>query len=322
MRVSKQTVISGSATIFGGVGNVTLEPESADLGYGVVMRQAYAHLFSPCMMAFSPPTAPGRPHGGPWRAATGGFSHDISIELEVPAGEYPGGLSQHDVLWWIAALLRLAHYPYLNIPVISTRSLRDAAHCEPAPVLTPFEVEYRMFGPGPDGFQTIDQAIVDWLTETWAETAKTMLPNENFNRAIRAFDACTVQGRNSSTMLALWGGLEQLFSPGTTELRYRVSSNIAAYLHPFGPERLKRQREMMQLYNARSTAAHTASEVDVGPIVQSYVIMRNSLMKMVNDQHIPTQSDLEGLLFSGSAPIQSGFPAHEFKGEPDAAESQ
>ncbi len=64
---------------------------------------------------------------------------------------------------------------------------------------------------------------------------------------------------------------------------------------------------MMALYNVRSAAAHTATHVELNALVESYVTMRNALMKMVNGRRIPTQEDFERLIFSGDGEIVSGF---------------
>ena len=96
----------------------------------------------------------------------------------------------------------------------------------------------------------------------------------------------------------VWGALEQLFAPSKAELRYRVSSNIAAYLNPPGEKRLEAYREILDLYNHRSTAAHTAKDVDQSAFLSSYVLMRNALVRMVDEQHVPDQKELERAIFS------------------------
>lgn len=107
----------------------------------------------------------------------------------------------------------------------------------------------------------------------------------------------------SSSLLVVWGALEQLFAPSTAELRYRVASNIEAYLNPPGEKRLQTYREILDLYNHRFTAAHTAKDVDLSALLGSYVLMRNALVRMVDEQHIPDQKELEQTIFD-----LQGFP--------------
>jgi|SRR5712691_1739992 len=61
--------------------------------------------------------------------------------------------------------------------------------------------------------------------------------------------------RSSALILdSLWGALEALFSPSTTELKFRVSSLIAAFLEPFGNSRGLQQKQIAKLYDKRSAA--------------------------------------------------------------------
>ena len=63
-------------------------------------------------------------------------------------------------------------------------------------------------------------------------------------------------------MVSPWGALEALFSPSTSELKFRVSSLIAAYFEVPGVERVKCQREVAKLYDKRSTAAHESQSTN------------------------------------------------------------
>jgi len=64
-----------------------------------------------------------------------------------------------------------------------------------------------------------------------------------------------------------------------------------------GKQRLERYKELLTLYNERSTAAHAASDVETTPLVQTFVHMRNALVRMIDEGKVPTQADLEALLF-------------------------
>jgi hypothetical protein len=289
--------------IYGGMMNVELSENCFDLGHEVRIEKTFAHLMSVNMMAFSP--APeGKPHPSPWRAAKGGFGYDVSVEIRVPTGvALPGSLDPRDTIWLIAALLRLSVFPYLMVPIISDRAFSSVVESASEPVLEPLETERRLLQPAKDEGGVIGQNASAWIRKFWPVTAELLKKQSRFAAALRAFDSCTLRGRSSSSLLTLWGGLEQLFSPSTAELRYRVSSNLAAYLHPPGDERLAKYREILELYNKRSTAAHTASEIDQGSLVKSYIVMRNVLIRMVEDQHVPTQAELESAIF---APTISG----------------
>ncbi len=293
------------ATIFAGLSRVTYVGEPLDLGHGIVLRSTYAHLFAANMMAFT--RAPeGRPHPPPWRAAGGGFGYDVEVELAVPtAGKLPGGLSAEDAIWLIAALLRLSQYAYLMVPVISDVPFDAAATSELEPLLRPFEVEPRIFHPGEEEIARLSVETLSWIKDVWPRTAELLRTCRPLNLALRAADACTVRGRPASALLTVWGALEELFAPSRAELRFRVSAHIAAYLEPAGPKRLETFETVANLYNARSKAAHTAQDAELGALVQSFILLRNALIKMVDEGAVPTQSDLERWLFCGDVAMTS-----------------
>lgn len=284
---------------YAGLSHVAYEGAPFDLGYGITLRSTYAHLFSANMMAFE--KAPkGRPHPAPWRASQGGFGYDIEAELAVPTnGEMPGGLSADDVAWLIASLLRLAEYAHLMVPVISDVSFGDAATSEQEPVLRPFEIDSRILHSGNEEASSLSAKNLSWVKSVWPRTAELMRTCPPLNTALRAADACTVRGRPASALLMAWGALEELFAPSRAELRFRVSAHIAAYLEPPGPKRLELFKTVTDLYNARSKAAHTARDVEIAALIQSFVILRNALVRIVDGGVVPTQADLEKRLFCG-----------------------
>jgi|GEM_PF-460478 len=281
--------------LYGGFSGVTMEQDSLDLGHGLRLRKKYAHLTSPCIMAFAR-AEPGRPHPAPWRAAKGGYAFDIEIEIGVPnSKELPGGLSGKDTVWWIAALLRLAAHPYLSVPALSDAPFDAEGVGEPT--IIPFETEHRLFQPPDPTVRNIDTETLAWLASTWASSAQALASNSKFRLALAAVDACAVQGEIGPSLLAVWGALEQLFMPGRNELRFRVSAHIAAFLEPPGEKRHKLFKQVLSLYDSRSAAAHSASKMAPEPLVGSYVIARNAVMKIIEQGKIPTQDDFERLLF-------------------------
>lgn len=286
--------------LYGGVSGVELPMESFSLGDGVEIRPAFSHMFSINMLAFAPPTSDGF-HPAPWKSAKGGFGYDIAVEICVPPKTGRGEpLDARETIWWIAALLRIARFPNLTVPVISDCSFRDIPQLDREPTLTPFEVEERIFAAHKSTTPILDDDSLRWVSDKWRPVGRPLETNAKFYSALKAFDGASIRGRASASMLALWGGLEQLFSPSAGELRFRVSALLAAYLVAPGAARRDLYRKILKLYNERSLAAHTAKEVESGPIVESYVIMRNALVRMIDEGRVPTQHELEDLLFGGS----------------------
>jgi hypothetical protein len=284
--------------LYGGVSGVRLGTDSFDLGEGVQIRETYAHLFSANMMAFARP-APGQPHPPPWRAAKGGFGYDIEAEIRAPSRTSLGdSFDAKETIWWIAALLRMARFPYLSIPVISNQSFSEISQSDEEPTLTPFETEGRIFGAGESGANLVDGEHLEWVRHKWVTAGKLLNQNPKFYSVLKAFDLATLRGRASSSLLAMWGGLEQIFAPTPGELRYRVAALMASYLEAHGAKRLSLYRDILKLYNERCVAAHTVNEVETEPLVETYVLMRNILIKMIDTNRVPTQADLERLLLS------------------------
>ena len=291
-----------TAVYYVGISGGTLPIEEFDLGHGVSIRRTYAHFMSPCVMAFAP--APhGKPHPGPWRPARGGFSSDITIELRIGDRCQPGNFNIVETATWIVALLRLDYAPYLLAPVTIDMPFSEAAQSEVAPTITPLEVQDRNFYRSDERSQEIALDELDWLKATWHSSAELAQTNSQLLTAVLACDSCRVRSRASQSMLTIWGALEQLFAPSSGELRHRVAANIAAYLEPRGPQRLATYKQVMKLYNARSAAAHTTKDVDRGVMVECWVILRNALIKMISEHHVPSQSDFEHLLYADVSPI-------------------
>lgn len=287
--------------VYAGISGVTLEPESFDLGHGVILSRTYAHLMSPCLMAFARPGPHGY-HPAPWRAAKGGFGFDIEIEMKVPpATALSGHFEMKEIVWWIATLFRFTKSPFLTAPVLSDQPFNVIPRAKEEPKLDPFEIEPRIFGPGESSGRSLGMDTLNYVKEKWVPAALSLSSNDRFYTAVKAFDSATVRGRTSASLLGLWGAIEQIFAPSRAELRYRVSSLLASYLEPQGKERLKLYKEILMLYDERSVAAHTAQQVDSGPLVHTYVLMRNALIRMIDEHSVPTQDDLEKMLFDASA---------------------
>lgn len=286
--------------IYAGISNVRLSDNQYDLSNDVRLERTYAHLMSPCLMAFKPADA-GKPHPGPWRTAKGGYSYDITVQLQVPlAQDLPGRMSPKETVWWIAALLRLINYPRLMVPVISDHQFSLAGTSQAEPTLEPFEIEPRIILPVGLEDGELTRANLEWVKGVWEKGAELIRKHPKLHTAIRAYDYSTIHGNNASSMLAVWGGLESIFSTNHSELRHRISANLATYLEEAGKKRLTFYKKMLTLYDARSSAAHTATDVGQEALHESIIIMRNALVRILNSGVIPSKEMLEEELFSPS----------------------
>ena len=92
--------------IHAGLSGIEIDFKQLDLGNGLLLRQTYAHLMAPFLMAFGRPE-PNKPHPAPWKAALGGLGLDITAELVIPRGVDTGSAHRVDAVRMINALIRM-----------------------------------------------------------------------------------------------------------------------------------------------------------------------------------------------------------------------
>lgn len=287
--------------LYAGIANVSYVGPQFDLGHGIALRSAFAHLFGPHMVAFAK-AEPGLPHPAPWRAASGGFAFDIDVELSVTEGaELPSGFDPLGSVLLIAALLRLKRYPRLMVPILSDMPIDEAGTAKEDPRLRPFETEPRIFGAGRDAPGSLDVADLEWVKDNWRKAAALIRSSREFDRAFWAADRSGVAGRAASNLLLVWGAIEDLFAPSTrSELRFRVSANLAAFLFPPSADRLNLSKQIRKLYDKRSKAAHSAQNSEAEDLLNSYLLLRTCIAKIIETGSVPTPDILDQHLFCGN----------------------
>lgn len=139
-------------------------------------------------------------------------------------------------------------------------------------------------------------ARLDWVQQNWQNAVNLVSSHADFKLAIEAYEMSTFIPHNALALVSLWGALEVLFSPSTTELRFRVSVLIASYMHPPGEERAKLQKEIFDLYDKRSAAAHGKPKHKVEHLMQTFTILRHVLIRMIEDKKVPSKDTLNDML--------------------------
>lgn len=288
-------------TLFGGeihmgLSGLELAEDKFNLGEGILLRKTYAHLFAPFMMAFKP-APPGQHHPGPWKAASGGFTFNINAELVIPSNNNKGFEDNIGIARTLLFLLRLGVNPATTSPVFSNYPFSELAETPDHNAnLLPFEVQQRHFPLGIVG-SVATEASIDWVKERWQVTHRLIGSSAEFSLAVDAIDSGQFVQNTALALVSLWGALEALFSPSTSELKFRVSSMIAAFLEPPGKNRAKRQKEIAKLYDKRSVAAHGKPTHEPEHLLQSFNLLREVLMKIIDLGHVPTKDELESILF-------------------------
>ena len=290
--------------VHAGLSGLELDENEFDLGRGVRLVKTYAHLMAPFVIAFKP-APPGQHHPGPWKAASGGFGFDVNAELLVPANAEEQFGSKIGVARTVLFLLRLGVNPAITLPVFSNypfSSLAQVADKEAR--LQPFEVQPRHFPLGVVGGRATPEAIA-WVANRWQVTHKLINKNAEFALAVEAIDRGQFVQNSALTLVSLWSALESLFSPATSELRFRVSSLIAAFLEQPGAQRHSLQKEVAKLYDKRSAAAHGKPKHEAEDLLATFSLLRRILMQIIDLGSVPSKESLDARLF-GSASQTDG----------------
>lgn len=293
--------MSDAADLYAGFTRLKLLPEweQYELGEGLSLRPTFVHLMNSYTAAFNPPAAPGKHHPAPWRATQQYQSFDIETELLVPASyKPPKGLSNHDVVRVITVMMRLVCDPKIRFVVVSEHPLAAGADLSDAQLriflIEAFRQYIELALPDEDSASVAGR--LRWVREKWQNAVHLMASHADFRLAMEAFEMSTFIPHHALTLVSLWGALEALFSPSSSELRFRVSVLIASYLHPPGPERVAMQRSVYELYDKRSAAAHGRPKHDTEHLTQTYNILRNVLLKIIDAREVPSRNALNNML--------------------------
>jgi hypothetical protein len=226
--------------LYGGLAGLDLPCDSFDMGQGITISRTYAYLWATFMMAFKK-GEPGKLTPAPWRAAKGGFSFQVLGQVHVPVSFSPEHFfDQLNTIWWFVALLRFRSSPYIVVPVVADGPFADGPKNEEIRFL-PMEVENCLLKVEEPGHVDLD--ALEWIKEKWWSAGQLMNQSTEFNLLFQAHAQCIFTRNPTLALMSLWGALEGLFSPTRTEVTFRVSSNIAAYLEPSGKGRIELQKK-------------------------------------------------------------------------------
>lgn len=280
--------------LYAGLSGAELPVDSFDLGANVTLTKTFAHLMAPFMMAFAPAEL-GKPHPAPWRAVEGGFGFDIIVQLHLPKDVDVPGFDRLNTAWWLAALLRFRAAHSVIVPVISNEPFARAKEIESGIHFWPMELEPNRLHLAVKPSILLEPDL-EWIRANW-KAAGELMQNKQFNLLFQSFDQSLFVRNPALALVLLWGALESMFSPARTELRFRVSANIAAYLEPPGKARRDLQKKVAKLYDARSVVAHGGSSAPNGSLADTYDVVKRSIAKIIRTNRVPTPDEIEEDLF-------------------------
>ena len=287
--------------IYAGLAGAKLAVDRFDLGDGIILEQTFAHLMGPLLMAFSP--SQGGPHPAPWRAVSDGVGFDVHIQIHFPASlEQSVGIGQEGAFNWVNALLRLRIGPTIVFPVFSNAPFQEGKERENGIRYWPYEIEARMLRLTTERIPILHEIDLAWVARHWKQSSDLAHRHLDFYFLLEAMHQCAFAKRSNLALLWLWAGLEGVFSPAKTELRYRISALIAAYLEQPGEARLQLQKRIAKLYDGRSTSAHGRDDKAHDSLVNTFELVRRVVTKMIEENAVPTAEQLEARLFGVDSP--------------------
>lgn len=282
------------------VGIEIIGPE-VQLGQGIVLRPTYAHRFSAANFAFSVPRVPGEHHPGPWLTFPQQGARDVLTELVIPEAYSHSEETQRAASRTIITLLRLWYHPEVEAAYESTMATAELALGSSSAKLRVMEDRRRFvrYGVRIDDCtpQTVDRLA--WVAASWETALRMRGQSAVFDLLLEAFDVSQVMPNKSMMLVTMWGALEVLFTSEKSELRFRVSCNVAAYIEPPGRARAELQKKVAKLYDARSAAAHGNLKFSDEALAESIDLYRQVLFKLIHEGVVPDRAHLERCLFEG-----------------------
>jgi hypothetical protein len=221
---------------------------------------------------------------------------DLLVELAIPESKDPSDPTLHiDWASWITLLLRFLTKNVVTITLVSpvdSQGLRNgnsrATLSEPIPAISERT--------------SVSTTMAEWLKRNWHSSF-----DLSYNDAVLYAVSSLYHSHRSSRelgMVSVWAGLERIFSTKDAELKYRVCTNIAAFLEPSGESRHLLFKKLSKLYDDRSRAAHGSPMKNPSAYEESVSIASRAILRIIEINSVPDKDSLERELLA---------PAHQTK---------
>lgn len=276
--------------------SIDLEGQTVDLGDGITLTPAYNHIMAHSMLAIARPE--GRaPHPGPWLTTGGGYAFDSNTMLCIPNSYVREQSSPLEVALHIVKLIRLRFDPRVRL-IMMTNVHPHLISRQSAPTTQTMMVEVEPWYLNFELTEKIDAVHeISWVKQHWESSLALAEGNARFRLGLAAYASIPIIPSQALSLVSIWGALEALFSNQPSELRFRISAMIASFLEAPGPARAARAKRIKKLYDARSAAAHGGEKHTHEDLLASGDLIHLVLVKMIEENSVPTPEELERRLF-------------------------
>jgi hypothetical protein len=278
-------------TLYGGISGLPIAIPEFRICDGLLVRETYAHVMAPYLLAFGKPRRPGAPHPPPWKSARGGLAFDVTIEVVLAQAARPTGLDRLNTLWWVLALLRLVTGAPLRMPVVSDIAFAAVPSSTAEPNFWSVEMPPRQLRVARKAPTEIMGEHLEWVRDTCLDGAL-LLEDDAFNRAFQTFDSAIWAHSPGSAIVMAWASLETLFRPGRQQVTKTLASCVASFLYQAGPARDRAYQKVVRLYEARGSAAHDAQLPEAEQLLDSFDLARLVLTQCLEARKLPNPSEL------------------------------
>lgn len=274
------------------------DTEPIDLGSGLSLSSASSKFLSPLTLVCPQEQSPDLNNPKPAFIQFPTGESEVTAQLHIPVTAAPNFLKRFELGRFVVSLLRLWSDPGIGLHALSTHNFESLLSLPESdrPSLIPIETNPRHFS-----LRILDPLSVigslSWVQENWKAAYVLYESSSEFRLAADTLDSSQFVPNPALTLVALWGALEAIFSPSTSELRFRVSSLIASYLEPAGEKRLQMQKQIASLYDMRSAAAHGKPRHQSDDLLKSHELLRKVVIRMIHAKTVPTKELLESKLF-------------------------
>lgn len=234
-------------------------------------------------------------HPAPWRALVGGASFDLNAELALPQKIKGINIPQEELLDLVMALIRLSVLPQIIAPALSSKSFSTGIEDEAFKAQL-HETYQRHFPISQESPEQIGVERFDWIKFHLKSALQQISGSSTLKGILQVFTDVQFVRHPAFAYVSVWAALESIFDVGN-EINHRVSAYIATFLEDFGAGRRELYFRCKELYKKRCHAAHKGQKPKNDELLESVVLLRRMVVKIIEEGCMPSVSEIEKRVF-------------------------